>query len=75
MKLVAYLGGPRVRAGDYYWLYRRGHYVEGLCGAADRAGADIPSDTYLEADIQVSAIDSVIRGVNTTAILPLEVDG
>ena len=79
MKLVAYLGGPRVRPGDFYWCYRRGHCVEGLCGAAVRAGADIPADTYLEADPQVSAFecvtayDRVVVGANPTAILPLEV--
>jgi hypothetical protein len=74
MKLVAYLGGPRVRAGDYYWRYRRGDYMEGLCGVAAWAGAAIPWETYHEADPKVSAFSCFSRGTNTTAILPLEVD-
>ena len=78
MKLVAYNGGPKVRAGFDFWLYHNGRWFEGLCWLAASMGADIPRDTYRNADVKASA-DSVLTlrgmrfGTNRTAILPLEV--
>ena len=76
-KLVVYLGGPRARPGDYCWWYRDGPWLAGMCCAAAKAGAEIPDDTYHDADPEVSSNEMCnweLRGTNSTALLPLEVD-
>ena len=76
MTLRFYAGGPRAIRGTFYWV--ASEYCNG-CKVARMAGADIPSDTYNDADSKVSQYLGTLsflfprsHGANHTAILPLE---
>ena len=83
MKLVLYLGGPKAIVGNYCWCYMElsSGVIHSACSAAYERKAYIPSDTYKDADKDVSAYirpawfpKRPLVGVNDTAILPLEVN-
>ena len=80
-KLVFYLGGPQAVKGSNYWRtsIKGGHGAPG-CHVAIVVGASIPRDTYSCAAPKLSVVSIFCdyhkkrEGLNTTAILPLEVD-
>lgn len=76
MKLVFYLGGPRAIRdvwGVPFWMTSDECHTG--CWVARKAGARIPKSTYHGSLVEMSQILSYSgRGMNYTAILPIEVD-
>ena len=80
-KLVFYLGGPQAVKGSNYWRTSiKGGYGATGCHVAIEVGASISRDTYSHADPKLSVVSTFCdyhkkrEGLNTTAILSLEVD-
>ena len=81
MVLRFYKGGPRAIKGRVCWvspapdpLNRDSGFTNGCVVALD-AGAEIPDDTYVMADLRMSQEPSSIvtsMGQNITALLPIE---
>ena len=71
MTLRFYRGGPVAVCHNFtsFWVTENG--VNG-CDVARYFGADIPRDTYREADPAFSQFDFEGVGVNYTALLPVE---
>lgn len=71
MTLRFYIGGPVAHRGLFFWVAARWHTG---CFVAFRAGANIPPDTYRNADRKVSQYNEFDgMGTNDTAILLIEV--
>ena len=69
MVLRFYRGGPVAAKGHMYWVAADGTFG---CAVASGVGAIIPRSTYLNADPDVSELQSGKVGLNHTALLPIE---
>ena len=71
---VFYVGGPQAVPYKTTWTTPWEGEVSFKygCEIVREMGAEIPPDTYDKADPQVSQVEWEDRGLNTTALLPLE---
>jgi hypothetical protein len=73
-RLTLWVGGPEAVEGECWWYaFDRDRELHSACAVAHKQGADIPDDTYIDADPSMSQdTDDHGYGRNTTAILPWE---